>query len=248
MLPMRPDEFCPRQRQVADLGALGFSFKKVFKKATTAVKKAVSGPTGVVRAVVAPIAIGVTAPLRAATWVADKAGIPGAGQASEYLRKELDKQAAIVGAEAAIGAVVGGAILAAPAVASAASAAGATLSTGTIGTAATAFGKDAAMSIVKGAMNGKPAAPTDTPVTEVNSTPYGPELPPGYTDPRMLKAGILDGGNLYITVGGAMALGLIAYALYGTKKPAAAAVPGPLSSLHRTRRRRAARRSRHARR
>lgn len=247
MLPMRSDEVC-RQMQVADLGALGFSLKSAFKKVGSALKKAVKGPEGVVRAIVAPITIGPTAIARGATWVAGKAGIPGAAKASDFMRKELDKQAAIVGTEAAIGAVVGGAIVAAPAIGAAATAAGSALTTGTVGTvvtgAATAAGKDLIKDAAGNILGGKPQpqVPTDVPVTEVSTTPYGPPLPPGYDPnaPRMLKAGMFEGPNLYVTVGGAMALGLIAYALYGTKKPAAAAAaavaPGPLASLNRSRR------------
>lgn len=247
--PIPMYEVCP---QVADLGALGFSFKKVFKKIVKPVQKAVKGPGGIVRILTAPMTIGPTAIARGVTWAGGQAGIKPLGKASNFLRQELDKQAAVVGAEAAIGAVVGGAILAAPAVAGAAGAAASAMgvSAASVGagltTAATAIGKDAITSMAAGAaknlIGGKGGAatppPPDTPTTEVNATPYGPPPPP----PQVLKAGMFDGANLYVAIGGTMAVGLIVYALYG-RKPAAAAAPGPLSSLTRARRRRRARRS-----
>lgn len=253
---MRPGEFCPQQQRVA-LGALGFSLKRVIGKIGSAVKKTVKGPEGIVRAIVAPITIGPTAIARGATWVAGRAGIPGAAKASDFMRRELDKQAAIVGAEAAIGAVVGGAILAAPAIGAAAATAGSALTTSGVAAGAAAIGKDTALDFAKGVIASKVGGggggppPTSAPVEEVSTVGYGPP-PAAQPELRVLKAGMFGGPNSFIAVGGAMALSLIVYALYNTSKRSSAApavppdAPGPLAALSRRRRRR--RRHQHTRR
>lgn len=201
-----------------DYDGLLDSVKKAAKKAKKAVKEAVKGPVGIVRAVVTPLTIGSVAIAKGVTYLGAKTGIDALEKADKIVTSELKKEAAIYGVHVAVGAVIGGGILAAGAAGVGAAGTAAVASTGTAGAATTggsllsaagaaaaAKAKEIAAAKAKEALNTLTAGSTASPQA-LTTMPDPAALPPAPPSSPALPlggaaAGFLAGGPVGMLLG-----------------------------------------------
>ena len=188
------------------LGALGFSLKSVVKGVTKAVTK-------VAQVAVAPVKLGIEAPLKAVAWTAAQTGIGPVKQFDSFLNKDLKQTVADTKTSLTIGAAVGTAIL----------------TGGTIGVDEAIKGTLAVVapkvpSAVQGPDLGVPSLPTQVaqmtpPTPQVAVAPQQPGLDPATGLPLAPQAGMIWGVPTPYVVGGAAAVGILLLLIVTARRP-----------------------------